>query len=316
MTSLLICIEISWRHLYPHQTYKRTFPGQFHNKEFSESSWGEYDKDLGWVFNKKHVIFGPRGITYKANRQGFRDSKDFYTATLQAGKKRIMVLGDSMVFGAFIHEENTIPELLQQDLGEHYLTYNLGICGWGTDQMYLAYKKYVPVIKPDIVVLFFIDDDILRSFEAFKRFERTNKPSFEINNGDLKLRNEKRTWVDAVIEKSYILNRLFLWYRDLYSKKLTKLIFDKMIQNNKQTKFLIVRIPLVQDVAKYGYLKNYQKFSFKGDLTEDNVVYIELMDYMKRVPKNEAIGFYMLQNGHFSEYGSAFVAQTIAKFCY
>jgi hypothetical protein len=46
----------------------------------------------------------------------------------------------------------------------------------GIDQMYLAYEKWENVIRPQVVILAFIDEDVDRVLEAYRVFEGMNKP--------------------------------------------------------------------------------------------------------------------------------------------
>jgi hypothetical protein len=68
-----------------------------------------------------------------------------------------MVSGDSFTFGALLDDPDTLTYLLQERLGSGHEVYNLASPGWGLDQMYLAYRKFVDRIDPDIVIVVYIE---------------------------------------------------------------------------------------------------------------------------------------------------------------
>lgn len=86
-----------------------------------------------------------------------------------------MVLGDWFTFGVYVEEPKTLPAHLATQLGEGFELFNVSSPGWGVDQMYLAYRKFVEVLDPDVVVLVYINDDVRRAFESEIEGE---KPSF------------------------------------------------------------------------------------------------------------------------------------------
>ena len=116
---LLFCVEFLWRVCEPQRwLYEPTYPGRYQNAPFTkETSLMEPDEYLGWVFNKESSLHDKNGVSYQANKQGFRDRKDFYSAGPGSHKKRVMILGDSFVFGLYINQKDTIPELLQKKWG-------------------------------------------------------------------------------------------------------------------------------------------------------------------------------------------------------
>jgi len=314
--------EILYRILDPHyQIYERTHPGQYKNIEFAKNlSWPQYDQGLGWVCNTEHFTYGSDNISYKINKQGFRDDKDFTSPGPRQDKKRIMILGDSFIFGTHLESQETFPSLLQENLRDKYVVFNLGIPGWGIDQMFLAYKKYDPRIKPNIVIFCFIDDDIFRVFESFRKVEMMRKPSFEIKKGKLALRKEEKIGLWPIILKtSRILNRCHLIYRSYYSKKITEAIFLEMIQETQlaKEKFIVIRIPTRDDMEFSSWSNKWQKkeFSFRGLFKKKNVLYLELYDYMKSFPSVCYAQLYVDDVGHLTRAANELIVNYILRSC-
>ena len=161
-----------------HKPYIRTSPGQYQN-DTNAADYAQFDSVLGWTSKKDNP---------EMNQQGFRDAKDFYRSDSGLDRTRVLILGDSFMWGAGVGRDENVPNLLQTQLKDKYDVFNLSAPGWGIDQMYLAYQQYKDVLNPHIVILAFIDDDVDRVLEAYRRFEGYNKPSFAIKDGQLVLR--------------------------------------------------------------------------------------------------------------------------------
>ena len=142
-------------------------------------SWAVVHPELGWVSSSAHGPVSP---------QGFRDPHDLDAVSIVPERRRLMVLGDSFMWGAGVGADESVPARLQHELGSGWDVFNVSAPGWGVDQMYLAYLRYRDAIRPDVVMLAFIDEDIERVLAAFRTNEGMNKPSFTVRNGELMLR--------------------------------------------------------------------------------------------------------------------------------
>jgi hypothetical protein len=109
------------------------------------------------------------------NNYGYRD---FDFGSKEAGRKRILVLGDSFIMSNNLAPEETIPKLLEQGLGAGYEVFNMGVSGYGPDQSYLALLHQGLGFKPDAVVLSLFAGNDFRDVELNGLFEIT--PSGEI----------------------------------------------------------------------------------------------------------------------------------------
>jgi len=87
------------------------------------------DSDLGWVS-------APRGD--EVNPQGFRDPRPFVPVGDSDATTRVVVLGDSFMWGAQIESADSVPRELERILGAGWSVANVSAPGWGLDQMYLA----------------------------------------------------------------------------------------------------------------------------------------------------------------------------------
>lgn len=91
------------------------------------------------------------------NRQGFRDSMDYTPESIAAlrkntGKEVVMFIGDSYVEGCCPDKmSNAFPDLINHT--NKYAVLNLGVAGTDPLQYELIAKKYIPLFKPDRVVV-------------------------------------------------------------------------------------------------------------------------------------------------------------------
>jgi hypothetical protein len=94
------------------------------------------------------------------------------------------VIGDSFVFGDEARDGETFPDFLQKKLGPGYEVINMGVSGYGHDQMLLYLEGEALKYRPDVVILGFYGADIYRNTMAFRDFA---KPRYELHEGELRL---------------------------------------------------------------------------------------------------------------------------------
>ena len=130
----------------------------------------KYDPILGYVgaANKKEVF---EGQEYTQNEDGFRGKR--IPREKNEGIKRILVLGDSQVWGLDASDQDTIPKLLEKYLKKSGVTeafeiINLGMIGYSSTQIFLNYLINGKQLNPDIVVWATFPND---SYNNIMRFE-------------------------------------------------------------------------------------------------------------------------------------------------
>ncbi|HET6201516.1 MAG TPA: hypothetical protein VFI25_01795 [Planctomycetota bacterium] len=112
------------------------------------------DPDLGWrllpslVTTHRCVDYA---VTYRTNAQGARASRD-YAAARAPGRTRVLVYGDSFVFGVGVDEEQRFTDLLAASRPDLEVL-NLGVSGYGTDQALLRLEREGAAYAPDLVLL-------------------------------------------------------------------------------------------------------------------------------------------------------------------
>jgi hypothetical protein len=124
------------------------------------------------------------GTIVSSNSKGLRGNTEYeYPRT--AGKQRIVVLGDSFTFGSEVSDDETYAHDLESDLPNTEVL-NLGVQGYGHDQMLLYLEEEGVKYHPDVVILGFTYIDIYRSIWSFDAYA---KPKFKLVSGSLQLTN-------------------------------------------------------------------------------------------------------------------------------
>lgn len=321
---LLIISEIALRIFYPSlHNYLRTYPDQFQDRAFGRENtivnWPEKDFDLGWVCKQDSLLkfsnklYNSEPIIYKINKEGFRNRIDISNKDGLSNKKKIMLLGDSFIMSVYLSEDNSITFNLSNEVNPNYVLYNLGIPGYGIDQSLLAYEKYVKIIAPEIVILFYIDDDIPRVLEAYRKVEGMNKPSFDIANDNLKLRtNSNQGCSEKFFENSYLLNKFYKKYMQYYSIEITKKIFDRLMNQSSLNnhKLYIIRCPVLESFDNF---RTNDFYSFKEYFIGKHQTYIELIDSMSNLQHDFIQSLYLEKDGHPSRRGAKYFAKVLSK---
>ncbi len=183
-------------------------------------------------FCEYHEVLGWKGIPFKQgqfqtegslshielNSRGFRDRDHGDVAP--AGKKRILLLGDSFAWGYGVEFSDIFFEVLQQD-SNRYEFINTGHCGYGSDQHILMLKMVADDYSPDAVVLMFVLNDFayLTQSSAYGYA----KPYFRLSDKGLELKNnpvpktEKEISSDKGPKKEKF-NRKYLYKHSLLFK--------------------------------------------------------------------------------------------------
>ena len=73
------------------------------------------------------------------NSRGIRGTTE-YDYINNSGKKRIVILGDSFVFGKEVSDNEKFPYYLQQYL-PHIEVINIGVHGYGHDQILILFNE-------------------------------------------------------------------------------------------------------------------------------------------------------------------------------
>lgn len=154
-------------------------------REDMYSRFDVYDPARGWALKpglRDLPVF--EGQTLSSNSRGLRGREEYpYAKT--PGKTRIEFLGDSFIFGEEVSDDETVPARLQE-LWPGAEVLNLGVHGYGHDQMLVYLREEGVRYRPDICLIGFIYVDMPRNLLSFKDYA---KPRFTLEDGRLVLGN-------------------------------------------------------------------------------------------------------------------------------
>src|ERR1700686_2665938 len=175
-----------------------------------------FDHDLGWtpLENVTRVEKENRYDVHQ-NQFGLRAPDDMQLKKT-SGRKRVLVLGDSYVWGVGASQEElfTAPEVY----GTNDELINCGVSGYGTDQEYLFYLLKGQKFDVDQVVLAFTPYNDVDNNRASKQYSHL-KPYFTLNGGELVLHNDHvvdtpiRTFFSRLNRESRVCNLVGEGYR-------------------------------------------------------------------------------------------------------
>jgi hypothetical protein len=113
--------------------------------------WVIYSRDLGWE----------RKPGYKGNAEGgYREfDREGYLAVdshkiADTRKKKIIFIGDSNTFGYRVQTRESFVQVVE-NLLPNVNAINLGVPGYSSYQGRVTVEKYVPILKPDLVIVSF-----------------------------------------------------------------------------------------------------------------------------------------------------------------
>lgn len=113
------------------------------------------DPDLGW-FHKRNMDFDYMVGTSSLNEFGHRSSVN------PSAKNRILMLGDSFVFGMNVRQDQTFSSLMQEKLNsKEWNVMNAGVIGYTIHQELIYLRREFDNLNPQTVVLnLFVGNDL------------------------------------------------------------------------------------------------------------------------------------------------------------
>lgn len=309
-----------------------------------EASWIEYHSKLGWFHQKNKSGFLSKDslkIPLHTNSLGLRGQKE-YPVSKKADSIRVYAIGDSFTFGFGVEDNESFPAQLQQ-IKPKLEVFNLGIPGYGIDQMALLLEEFGFSYKPDIVLITIYPEDFWRATRAFND-AGFGKPYFRIQvDGTLALQHIpvpkdksfstvqfpeflERSQVDKLLSKSAIV-RLSKKAWGLFLKKMNwidpdssdewrlgQLILKRMIatiHENDSLPIIILAPPLRWITGTTEPIRE----SLSRFCKREDIPFVDLTSVFKEVSQTESIDFYYIPNDHhWTAKGNTKVAETILPY--
>jgi hypothetical protein len=245
-------------------------------------AFDRFHPTLGWMSqpNLRDVrVFQDKFLN--TNGQGLRGRKDFALGK-HPQKVRILFLGDSFTFGDEVSDDETFAEKVQTMLPEAE-TINMGVHGYGHDQMLLIFLEMGLRYRPDIVILGFLPADMERNVLRFRDFA---KPMFAVRNGVLVLTNSPVRSPETILRWDWVRPRIIdalsmtlarfrtvSGRRELEEQKVTRLILDELVDAvfHSGAKLLFAYLPSGAEISSSDALLPGEAFLFKYCETNSRV---------------------------------------------
>lgn len=243
-----------------------------HGRSHFQYEFDVYDSLRGWavapgiahrpVFNGKWLTSTPRGVR--------ADSDVPYERT--TGRRRIVVLGDSYTFGDEVSNDETYATYLGHILVNADVI-NLGVHGYGHDQM-LAYLRTEGIkYRPDAVVLGYVWFDQYRNLFAFTNYA---KPAYVLRGGRLVLTGvpvpppaemlARERWRSGALDVAHILEESARWRlgrNQALAADLTRGILDELMRTTRAVHAVpvLVYLPVLHELADTSAaLSDHERF--------------------------------------------------------
>jgi hypothetical protein len=130
------------------------------------------DPVLGWVSRPGHVSEG-----YNTLDHGIR--RNHGETAVRTGA--LLAVGDSFTEGLEVEDDETWPAHLEKLIGKPVV--NGGVMAYATDQIILRAEQLLPVVKPRVLIVGFLEFDVYR---AGHTHFGSPKPYFTVENGALR----------------------------------------------------------------------------------------------------------------------------------
>jgi hypothetical protein len=119
--------------------------------------------DIAFVLNpymKKSAFKAYKGESYPVNSLGLRGKE---INKKQAGVKRILIVGDSIVFGWKLKEKETLSSILNnytKDLKQKFEFITIALPGWNIKSENAFLESHLRLLDPDLIIWWSIANDI------------------------------------------------------------------------------------------------------------------------------------------------------------
>jgi len=264
---------------------------------------------------------------YTTNSAGARDAERAIEST---AKRRVVVLGDSMVEGYGLDRSDRVTDLLEERTGIEHLNFGTG-GSFGTVQEWLYYREYASKYDHSEVFVFVLpandfDDNDVGEFnqKLYRPYLRETDGSYEVyypvefDERNMSVRPLSKVIKNTIRNNVYVLNALRLGI-DVFKENLTQgkpletakeaRSYDNYSQEDlRMMKFALNRISeLAGERTVYLFtipieadVELVQREGYPAELVEElsafanernNVQYLDLLPYFVEYAETNAVGF-------------------------
>ncbi|MCB9341597.1 MAG: SGNH/GDSL hydrolase family protein [Lewinellaceae bacterium] len=278
-----------------------------------------FDKQLGWVLAPNY-----RDKDTYVNSIGFRSSQEFQPKNDTTDtRKKIFVLGDSMVFGVKEEQDSIFTEVLNRDQKD-MLFINTGVVGYNTVQEYLTLENHINDFNIDMVVLFYTEaNDMIWNARPgmCNPYCSLKKDSLVFHAPDetIKLPFYKKLAAYKFLDKKVLQGKDFNYIFQKIDFNLFKgnsqtwTITRKMLKSisslckNNNIKLMIVDIPTDNQIINKADVTRQELL--KQLCEEEGVIYYDLLDYYPPDCSN----LFIPNDSHWNARGHRFISNFLSE---
>ncbi|PCJ89845.1 MAG: hypothetical protein COA57_00585 [Flavobacteriales bacterium] len=281
----------------------------------------DYEK-IGYTFLPNVEFISVREKPYRINSTGFRDSE----FKLKKKQRRVAFLGDSVIEGFGVEEEDRAADLAEKQLNESNVNiefYNFSLGGYSTYDELAVLKTHVLKHQPDYAILQVCFNDLEHNFalsrskqiHAFQNKEKfsglkswlQNRAAFylflaEYYNYRKLTNNQANELLDDILNA-----REELW-------ELTFQLLEEFIQTcrNEEIEPVLMYMPYeVEILIENESSGNYATERFAEFCQKQDVKFIEATAALRQQKNKSTLYF---DHCHFSERGNEAVGEVLANF--
>lgn len=245
----------------------------------------------------------PRLLTVVSNSAGFRDSRELQEPD---HRSRILVAGDSFVFGEGVEEWERFSNVLEA-MQPDWRVDNIGMTGFGPDLMLRALEEVGLWTVPNVVIFCIYTDDF-RRVQPYYAGAGFKIPRFELKSHGLVTVSYPTPRIWDKLHCLQILRHLY-WNRTNASYDLNAAIFDRFLELSKKYHFtpLIVFLPAQKD-----YSIDKERRTWLGQYAKRRASpFLDLTDKIHSV-KTDSV--FIPHNMHLNPSGHYIVAAELHRF--
>ena len=234
-------------------TWRRRWIGRHaQGKEF-DYSFDIYDPTKGWKSKpqlRDMKVFDNKVLN--TNSIGLRGRTE-HAYGKHPEKRRFVILGDSFTFGDEVSDDETYAHYLQEMIPSADII-NMGVHGYGHDQMLILLKEEGIKFQPDIVLLGFVVSDMPRNLVQFAGYA---KPKFVLDDYTLRISGSPVPRPEDILKWDWARPRLYdVWSALRYKWMVTSGRYDKQMKEvtKRVLDEMVVTIERAGAIAVFVYL--------------------------------------------------------------
>jgi len=327
--AVAVVVEITARVIFPDMANDSLYLKRAYSRLLNSAVTFKPDSDN---YSRKY------GFTLSANAEDTRTSSEFsYTRkTNSAGFRtkevqpanddeyRILMLGDSMMFGVGVEESDMISSLLENHGKPGLSVYNYAVSGYNTVQELIVAREHVDSLQPDHIILgFFIANDLIPNAIAFIDNEGNYSTSAEMKRKIKQGLKERlgiffgSTALRIVTLRAYIprLRYQIAASDEVISKSYALLSEFENHASKRDIRFSVV-ILHPRDSVQGGVVAAWSNSRHTGQLIysfclQNSIDALNLLDYMYSAEHKN--NYFFKKDGHPNKQGNAVIAEAIYK---